>query len=115
HQKTSRDDVHVLGPPAKKMRRIGSAQIVAIIRHVLAEVVGEIVPAVVALAAGDIRANHDPVANLERDALEVRVVAVSSNCRNRSDIFVALNDWETDLLAFAGSRVLCSKSLVRVF
>src|ERR1700752_5370222 len=97
------------------MRRIGSAQIVAVIRHVLTEVVGEIVAAIVAMPAGNVRADHHSVPHFERNALEVGILAVPANGGYRADIFVPLNDWETDLLAFAGACILSRETLVGVF
>src|SRR5258708_4928695 len=96
------------------MRRIGCTETVAVVRHVLTEVVGEVVAALVALAAGGIRPPHDTVPDLEWEPLKVAVLAVSAYGRNRSHILVTLNDGETDLLSFAGSRVLRGETLVCV-
>src|SRR6202046_4738225 len=40
YQKTSRNNIDVLGPSAKQMWRVGGTHVVAVIDHVLAEVVG---------------------------------------------------------------------------
>ena len=100
HEKAAGDDVHVLRPSAEKMRRVGGAEIVAIVGHVLAEVIREIVTAVIAIAAGDVGADYDAISDLERDAFEVAVVAVSADGGYGSNVFVALDNGETDVLAF---------------
>jgi hypothetical protein len=96
------------------MGRIGSAKIVAVVGHVLAEVVREVVAAIIAIAAGDIGADYDAIPDLERDALEVCVAAVSADGSDGTDIFVALNNGETNVLAFACSSVLRGVSLIGV-
>ena len=74
HQKASGNNVHVLRPSAKEVRRISSAKVIAVVGHVLAEVVREIVPAIVAITAENIRPHHHAIAHLERDAFEVVVL-----------------------------------------
>ena len=77
------------------------AQIVAVIGHILAEVIRKIVCAVVALPAKNIGAHNDAVTNVERNAFEVVILAVSADRRYRADVLVALNDGEGNSLAFA--------------
>ena len=93
------------------MGRIAGTQVVAVVRHILTEVVREIVPAVVAISTGDVGADHDAIADLERDAFKVGVLAVSSDGSHCAHILMTLNDREADLLAC----VLGGESLVGVF
>src|SRR5258708_4394861 len=61
NQKALRYDVHVLRPAAKQIWWIGGTQVIAIVRHVLAEVVREVVPAVITVTAGNDRADDPSV------------------------------------------------------
>ncbi len=90
-KETSGNDVHILRPSAEEMRRIFGAEQIAVIESVLAAAIGKIVAAVVAVAAGDVGADNDAIADFERDAFEVSVVAVAADGRDGADVFVALD------------------------
>src|ERR1700745_1264014 len=96
------------------MRRISRAQVIAVIGHVLAKVVREVVPAVVTLAAGDFRSDHYTVADLKRDTFKIGILTVASNGGNRSNVFVPLNDGKTNLFAPAIACVLSGVALISV-
>ena len=103
--------------PPNRCGGVGCAQVVPVVRHVLAGEVREVAPAVVALAADDVGADDDAVPDLERLAVEVRVrppAARRADRRHRADVLVALDDRERDLLRGLGAGVLRRVALVRV-
>lgn len=97
-------------PPTEEMGRIFGAEIVAVIRGFFAAIVGKIVPAVIALTAGDISADHHAIALAERYAFEVRVLPVAADRRDRAYVFMSLDDGELQ----RAIAVLCGVTLKRV-
>lgn len=100
HEKTSGNDVEILRPASKKIGRILRAQEIAVIQRILAATIRKVVAAVVAVAAGNIRADDDAVANVKWNAFEIGVLAIAADGRDRANIFVALDQRKLDL-AFA--------------
>ena len=95
------------------MRRIFGAEVVAVVGHVFAAVIREIVSAVIAFAATYVCTNHNAVANFQRNSLEVRVSPVSAYRRNRSDVLVSLNYREFQLFVSILGGVTLKRVLVR--
>jgi len=71
------------------------------------------VPAVVALAAGDVGANDHSISHPQVDSFEVGVLSVSANRSDGSDIFMALNNWKFQFPAAVLRGVTLKRVLVR--
>src|SRR5262249_55068986 len=100
-----------------QVRRRRRAQVVPVVRHVLAGEVREVAPTVVALAADHVGADDDAVPDLKGLSVEVRVGPATARWpdgRHRADVLVALDYRERDLLGRLGARVLRRVALVRV-
>jgi len=110
-EKAPGNDVDILRPSAEEMRRIFGAEKIAVIESVLAATVGKIVTAVIAVAAGDVGADNDAIADFERDAFEVGVVAVATNGCDSANVFVALDQGEFEF----ARTVLRGETLIGVF
>jgi hypothetical protein len=76
------------------MRRVLSTQVIAIVSGVFAAIIRKIVPAVVTLPAGNIRADYYAIALTQWDSFEVGVGFFPANRGNRADVLVSLNDGE---------------------
>src|SRR6202051_804375 len=96
------------------MGRISGTQVVAVVRHVLAEIVGEVVPAVVTVAAGHVCTNHHAVAYAQPNTFEIGVAAVASDGGDGPHVFGALNNRKANLLAVSDARILIDEALVGV-
>src|SRR5277367_1338668 len=95
------------------MRRISGAQVVAIIRGAFAAIVRKIMPTVVALAARYVRADHHAISLAQRYSIEVRILSVPADGRNRSDVLVPLNDRKFQLAAAVLRGVTLKRVLIR--
>ena len=93
------------------MGRIFGAEIVAVIGGFFAAIIGKIVPAVIALTAGDISSDHNAIALAQRYTFEVRVFPVAADRRDRADVFMSLDDRELE----RAIAVLSGVTLKRVF
>ena len=59
--------------------------------------------AVIALTAKNIRADHDAVTHLERNTLEVFVLSVAADRRDRAHVLMSLDDGKRNLLVVAST------------
>src|SRR5215469_17703852 len=73
------------------MRRAFCAEQVAVIERVFTAVVWKIVAAVVALAARNVGAHNDAVADAQGNSLKIGECSFPADRRDRPDIFMALD------------------------
>src|SRR5215469_10024482 len=93
------------------MRSIFCAEEAAVVESVLATTVRKIVPAIVAIAAGNVSADNYTGHSLKWNALEIDIFTVATDGRDGANIFMALNQRKFEFAL----AVLSCEPLVGVF
>ena len=112
----ARNDVHVLGPAPKKMRRLFTAQGKTIGLPIVAPGKTPRIATLITVATPIVTTHHDAVAFLEFLVIELKFMACfRSNLGHNPDILVSRNDWVLDATLSKSTRKQSALALVTVF